>query len=918
MASIKKLGELFSHGYDSGDITKGLSDPLIAQELKDSGGDYARIFKDLILPSINRAANILEIGPGKGSWTHAALSNTQESHVHAVDILELKDILFDRCAAFRNRLNFHRIVNFDYSCFPDDFFDFAFSMGVFVHMDLKDMYSVLNGIRPKMKSSAKIVIHYSNWDKLDQYGWEKGRVPVRFKTNPTNYDTWWTRNNYEIMSAVVNASGWCIETMDTGHMKRDSICILRPMYHSRPMAVKSVINWGDFGQLIPIDDCYGNSRGRPIDRFYIEGFLEQNSADIKGTCLEILDDNMTRRFGGDRVDRSDVLDIDADNRRANVVTDLQNASCVPDNTYDCFIMTQTVHVIPDFTACIREAYRMLKPGGILLATVPCISRCDVAATFESDYWRMTPAGAKETFGKVFGPDNISVRGYGNVKVGLAFWTGLGQADLSADDFNHYDANFPVLVSIRAVKPDLIQSNEVKTASTTRTRMPRPDEKVAIVLVYHRIRELDKDPFRLAISPTLFEEHLSYLSRRYNLLSASDFAKCFENRSWPDKPSILISFDDGYRDNLDFAAPILNKFGIPSLHFISSGYLSKQREFWWDEMERSLLNDTTPATISLTGETLATTTMPQKLDTLMRIHRIALAMDAAKRKDLLEQIRKWAMVDTSPRSSHKTLSESELCNLAAYKYVTIGGHTSHHFRLTSETPAIQRQEILEDKRRLESILGRELEFFSYPFGNATAQDATTKEIVRESGYRMAFINNAQPILGMDIEALSVSRACIGQFDMQKLRTFVTNMLTSNPTNITGKTSLQCDVFPRDDGKIMQTLRELVKSRWSLFGYKDSLQRVALYGAGKHSEWLLGLVRGMIPNVVCIIDDNPNGKTNIGGVPVVIPSQAKVKDFEAIVLSTDTFLDQFRQRVRELWPEEKSLSLYDGLWSGPYPK
>jgi len=188
-----------------------------------------------------------------------------------------------------------------------------------------------------------------------------------------------------------------------------------------------------------------------VDRFYIERFLQENSGDIKGKCLDVRTDEYAFRFGGANAAVVDVLDIDTENSRATVYADLQRADCIPDNTYDCFILTQTIHLIPDYMACIREAYRILKLGGVLLATVPALSRLDVTAGSEKDYWRMTAAGAAVAFGAVFGKVNIDVRGHGNIKAGTAFWHGLAQEEMSREDLDHEDPYFHILVTIRAEK-----------------------------------------------------------------------------------------------------------------------------------------------------------------------------------------------------------------------------------------------------------------------------------------------------------------------------------------------------------------------------------------------------------------------------------------------------------------------------------
>src|SRR5262249_47385240 len=129
-----------------------------------------------------------------------------------------------------------------------------------------------------------------------------------------------------------------------------------------------------FHRLTPASTDFGYDRGTPIDRYYIERALLECAPDIQGRVLEIKDDTYTRRFGGTRVTQSDVLDVIADNPCATIIADLRAAPQIPSDTFDCVIVTQTLQLIDELQCAIRTLHRVLKPGGILLATVPGISQ----------------------------------------------------------------------------------------------------------------------------------------------------------------------------------------------------------------------------------------------------------------------------------------------------------------------------------------------------------------------------------------------------------------------------------------------------------------------------------------------------------------------------------------------------------------
>jgi SAM-dependent methyltransferase len=214
---------------------------------------------------------------------------------------------------------------------------------------------------------------------------------------------------------------------------------------------RSRFEWGDFDRRTPMSQFWGADRGRCIDRYYIEGFIAAHASDIRGSVLEVHDDDYTRQFGGTRVTRSDVLDIDPTNPRATVIADLQKPAAIADDSYDCIILTQTVHVIFDIHAVVRQCRRILKPGGILLATLACASRIAPEQGLDRDFWRFTASAARRVFGDCFSSDNIQVRSHGNVLVNIAFLYGLACHDLTEAEFEAHDPYFPLIVSVRATK-----------------------------------------------------------------------------------------------------------------------------------------------------------------------------------------------------------------------------------------------------------------------------------------------------------------------------------------------------------------------------------------------------------------------------------------------------------------------------------
>jgi SAM-dependent methyltransferase len=214
----------------------------------------------------------------------------------------------------------------------------------------------------------------------------------------------------------------------------------------------STIDLGDLHRLTPIDPAFGLGRGRPIDRHYIEGFLRRHAGDVRGRVLEVGESTYTREFGAERVLRSDILHADASNPHATLTGDLAGENALPDDAFDCFICTQTLTYIYDTARALRTIRRLLRPGGVLLATVPGISQLSpVDRDRWGEYWRFTAQSLERLLGEAFGSADVSVEAHGNVLASIAFLHGLCTDDLRLDELDHRDERYPLIVAGRAVK-----------------------------------------------------------------------------------------------------------------------------------------------------------------------------------------------------------------------------------------------------------------------------------------------------------------------------------------------------------------------------------------------------------------------------------------------------------------------------------
>jgi peptidoglycan/xylan/chitin deacetylase (PgdA/CDA1 family) len=470
------------------------------------------------------------------------------------------------------------------------------------------------------------------------------------------------------------------------------------------------LDWGDFRRADPTSRDWGYDRGTPIDRRYIGDFLAAHSSDIRGIVLEIQEDDFTRRYGGSRVCRAEVLDLDDTNARATVIADLRYAPQLPSDTYGCVILTQTIHVIDDMQAVLREVHRILAPGGVVLATLPCASRVCLEYGEGADLWRVTPDGARVLFESVFGA-HVQHTAYGNVLTNVAFMHGLACEELNDADFAPADPYNPTLVGVRARKP--------------RPSLPERDPR-GVVLLYHRIAD-EPDMHGLTISAAHFESQLDWLRRECHVVPLDDLLSTPAG-DLPER-AVALTFDDGYVDNLERAAPALQRFGMPATFFLTTRWLEEPGEYWWDVLERVL---TTPSTGVLrlnlrSGSVeLPLVSDDDRRSAHRRLHAALVHADLSERDSIVSSLREHAIA--SPSFSRRPMLADEVRELSKIPGMSIGAHTVNHLSLADQDAAVLVKEIEESRGVLERITSQRIVDFAYPYG---AVSRSPLELVRNS-------------------------------------------------------------------------------------------------------------------------------------------------------------------------------------------
>lgn len=215
------------------------------------------------------------------------------------------------------------------------------------------------------------------------------------------------------------------------------------------------VDFGGLRRLSPISAIFGQDRDlMTIERYYIEEFLEKNSADVKGRCLEMGDPAYIEKFGGEKVTQTDVLNYVEGNPQATIVADLTDAPHIPDNTFDCIIITQTLQMIFEVDKAIETLYRILKPGGVVLCTSHGMTRVARREGVDDwgEYWHFTTQSKRRLFHTHFPKDHVEVSTVGNVFTCICNLHGLGASEIDPIELATHDPNFEMLVLVRAQKP----------------------------------------------------------------------------------------------------------------------------------------------------------------------------------------------------------------------------------------------------------------------------------------------------------------------------------------------------------------------------------------------------------------------------------------------------------------------------------
>ncbi len=313
---------------------------------------------------------------------------------------------------------------------------------------------------------------------------------------------------------------------------------------------------------------------------------------------------------------------------------------------------------------------------------------------------------------------------------------------------------------------------------------RPAPRAA-VLMYHAVGEVDIDPWGLFVSPSNFAAHVEVLARRARPLRLDQLPAANAPDGGPVRRGVVVTFDDGYANNLLLARPLLARHGVPATVFVASAQLDRGGELWWDELAALVLQPgDLPSRLELMINDVlivrdlgaAATYSPDerqadhtwrdgdpapsaRMSLYLQLWRRLWTVDDASRQRALHDLGRWGGVRLATRDTHRTLTTDELVHLSADALVTIGSHTETHPLLTSMSDHSIRRELVSSRARLESVLEKPIRLFSYPFG---AHDDSVVAAVARAGYDTA-VTGRPRTAGALVDPLRIGRFDVRNWD-----------------------------------------------------------------------------------------------------------------------------------------------------------
>lgn len=286
-----------------------------------------------------------------------------------------------------------------------------------------------------------------------------------------------------------------------------------------------------------------------------------------------------------------------------------------------------------------------------------------------------------------------------------------------------------------------------------------------ILMYHRIAEPAADPWELAVSPANFEVQLAWLKRHRTILPLQEFEARRRRGSLP-RDAVALTFDDGYACNALVAAPIAAAHEAPITIFLTTGAVSSDAEFWWDDLERIVSSSSrSRLEVAIAGEDFALDLgepvrglSGPRAEAYTTLWQALRRLDAATRRSVMSILAERCGVGEAGRPEYRAMTDAEIGELAKSTWVSFGAHSVSHPLLSELTSAEQVFEIERSRDTCAELTGRTPTMFAYPYGDYSDE---TVELVRQAGFQVAVTTDRGVVSGGS-ESLRLPRLQVGDW------------------------------------------------------------------------------------------------------------------------------------------------------------
>jgi peptidoglycan/xylan/chitin deacetylase (PgdA/CDA1 family) len=295
-------------------------------------------------------------------------------------------------------------------------------------------------------------------------------------------------------------------------------------------------------------------------------------------------------------------------------------------------------------------------------------------------------------------------------------------------------------------------------------------------MYHRIADLETDPWQLGVNHENFEEQLEALKSKFHVVSVSELDRQLSERKIVNN-SIALTFDDTYTDNYSLAFPLLKKYELPATFFVPTDYLGKRKEFWWDELEEIILRSAElPGKISITiggnnfdyvlADTVLTKDMQdrqkwwvyydppvtERCDLFYSIWQLLKPMNLSEIEPVVAEVKRWANYQQPQVEGNWAMTPNQLKEIVDHPLFEIGIHTATHAALEFHSRDVQKNEILDCKNYLENFANKAITTIAYPYGS---YNEITLEVSGQQNISLAFTTQEEKV-NLDSNRLALGR------------------------------------------------------------------------------------------------------------------------------------------------------------------